>query len=198
MRKKYVAILLIVFVILISYFSYPAILHTLGQHLIVEDKLEKSDLILVLAGDNNGERVIEGVRLYKLGYAPKMLMSGGPLGWQLTAAQNMKKQAQASGVPGQAILLQNKSESTLEDALFSLSIVKKHTFKSVILVTSPTHTRRSAKVFKKIFSKHAIKIIVRPAQKSIFSLDKWWTRHEDTQLVVWEYVSLVFYFFKGY
>jgi uncharacterized SAM-binding protein YcdF (DUF218 family) len=170
----------------------------MGDHLIVQDQLAKADVILVLAGDDNGERVDEGVKLFKQGYAPYMLMSGGPLAWKLGYAQWMKKQAVENGIPPEKILLQSSSESTLDDALLSLPIVKAHHFRSMILVTSPQHTRRAARVFKKVFGPEAIRVIVRPAEKSKYHPDRWWTRHEDTSQVVWEYVSMLFYSLKGY
>lgn len=102
------------------------------------------------------------------------------------------------GVPGNRIMIENRSLSTIENAKFSLPMVRRRGFKSVILVTSPYHAFRSAKVFRKLFSPYGIRIIVCPVENSIFNPDRWWTRHEDTQFVVWEYVALVLYFFKGF
>jgi len=187
--------LLIAFV---TYLAYPLVLEGMANYLVVQDKLEKADVIIVLGGDNNGERVSQGIRLYKEGFAKHLLMSGGSLAWKLTCAQWMKRQAVESGVPAAVILLQDRSRSTIEDAKFSLPIIKNYGFKSVILVTSPTHSRRAAKVFRRVFPREGIKVIIYPAQKSEFNPHRWWTRHEDTAYVVWEYVSLVLYFFKGY
>ena len=177
---------------------HPVILGGIGRFLIIQDKLMPSDLILVLAGDDNGERVKEGVGLYKRGYAKKMLMSGGPLAWNLTSAEWMKRQAAAMGVPSGNILLQGKSRSTLEDVVFSLPIIQERGFKSVILVTSPFHTRRAKRVFRKASAGSGIKVYVYPVQDSDWKLDRWWLRHEDTSHVVWEYAAMVYYFFKGY
>jgi uncharacterized SAM-binding protein YcdF (DUF218 family) len=180
------------------YFSYPYALNGLARFLVVSDRLEKADVILVLAGDTNGERVAQGVALYKQGYAKNLLMSGGSLAWNLTYADWMKKQAVASGVPASAVLLQGRSRSTIEDAQFSLPIVRENNFKTVIVVTSPYHTRRSAAVFKKIYGPQGIKVLIYPVQQSNFEPHDWWRRHEDTAFVVWEYVARVMYLLKGY
>ncbi len=180
------------------YFVHPFALNGLGRFLIVQDKLEKADVIVVLAGDPSGKRVDQAVKLYWKGYAPKMLLSGGDLAWNLKAAYWMKKQANHLGVPDYAIILEDQSMSTLENAKFSLPLLKKARAKSIILVTSPTHTRRAKRTFKKVLSKDKIKVSSYPVQKSNFKLKKWWQRHEDVQLVVWEYVSLIYYFLKGY
>lgn len=176
----------------------PVFLNGMARALIVRDKLEPVDIIVVLSGDNNGERVDEAVKLYKKGFARKILMSGGPLAWRLTAAEWMKKQALVLRVPSRAILLEDESESTLDNARFSRAILQRNGAKAVILVTSPTHSRRAKQVFEKTLKKDQIKVLSWPVQKSKFKLDQWWTRHEDTQAVMWEYVSLVYYFLKGY
>jgi uncharacterized SAM-binding protein YcdF (DUF218 family) len=198
MKKLTLAIGLVLLILLGLYLTRSFFLNQLASFLVVRDELQKADVILVLAGDDNGERVVEGVKLFKQGYAPWLLMSGGPLSWELTAAEWMKKQAVAAGVPSRAILLQAESKSTLQDARFCLPIMQHRGFKSVILVTSPYHARRAGGVVKKAFAPAGIKVINYPATKSIFKSDRWWQRHEDAAFVVWEYVSLVLYFFRGY
>lgn len=198
MKRSFAVLGIVLLIVAGLYFFHPLILDRMAKFLVVRDNLEKADVIVVLGGDSNGERVEEAVKLYKQGYAKHVLMSGGPLAWNLTHAQWMKKQAVESGVPEKSILLQDKSRSTIDDANFSLPIIVDHNFKSVILVTSPPHTRRAADVFRKVFSKDGIEISVQPVEKSEFNPDRWWTRHEDTSSVVWEYVAMVMYFFKGY
>ncbi len=198
MRKKLIGLIVLVAVLLGAYYSYPSFLEGAARFLIVRDRLEPADVIVVLAGDDNGERVEEAVKVYRKGYSQKLLLSGGPLAWNLTAAQWMRKHARTLGIPSTAILTQDRSRSTLEDVILCLPILKKYGFRSLILVTSPTHSRRAKRVFEKVCAGEGIKIISWPAQKSKFKLSRWWTRHEDTQLVIWEYVSLVFYWFKGF
>jgi uncharacterized SAM-binding protein YcdF (DUF218 family) len=197
MKKRYIFLAFTLFFLLIV-LLHSFILGGLARFLVVQDKLEPADVILVLAGDGNGERVEEGVNLYKQGFAKKMLMSGGPIAWHLTSAEWMKKQAVALGVPAKNILLQGASKSTLEDLVYSLPIIMKHSFRSVILVTSPYHTRRAKRVFRKASAGSGIRVYAYPVQDSEWKLDGWWLRHEDTAHVVWEYMAMVYYFFKGY
>jgi uncharacterized SAM-binding protein YcdF (DUF218 family) len=189
---------LLFLVLLALYLSCPYILNGLARFLVVSDRLDKADVIIVLSGDTNGERTSQGVELYKQGYANRLLMSGGQMAWQLSYAGWMKKQAETLGVPAGAILTQDRSRSTLEDAQFSLPIAEQNHFKSVILVTSPYHTRRAAAVFKKIFGRAGIRVMVYPVQHSDFNPHDWWRRHHDTSRVVWEYVARVMYLLKGY
>ena len=197
-RRLVSGFLLFFLILLVLYLAYPTILNGLARFLVVSDKLDKADVILVLSGDTNGERVEQGVALFKQGFASRLLMSGGQLAWQLSYADWMKKQAVADGVPASAVMVQTRSRSTLEDAQFSLPIVRANNWHSVILVTSPYHTRRASAVFKKIYGLQGIKVMIYPVQHSDFDPHDWWQRHEDTAYVVWEYVARVMYLLKGY
>ena len=197
--KKIFIWLAIIFVLgVLAYFFSPYLLNKTAEYLIVRDNLAKADAIVVLGGDDNGERVDEAVRLYKQGYAPHLIMSCGPLAWRLTGAEWMKKQALYYGIPEKNILMEDRSRSTLENAQFVLPILQANRIQSIILVTSPTHSRRAAWTFHRILGKDKIKIVSWPATKTSFTVKGWWTRHEDTQLVALEYISMVFYFIKGY
>lgn len=186
---------IIVLSVILVVFHVP-ILEGFARWLIVQDKLEKADAIVVLAGDSNGERVAQGVELYKRGYGKFILMSGGPVMWKETYAENMRRQARALGVPDRDIVVQAQSESTYEDARFSYAILKERKVRSIILVTSPFHSRRAMRTAKRVFGKE-IKIISYPVQKSRSRAEGWWTRHEDTQTIVWELEAMIFYTLKG-
>jgi uncharacterized SAM-binding protein YcdF (DUF218 family) len=191
-------LLFLLFCSVFFYLTHPYIFTFMADHLVVRDSLDRADMIVVLGGDSNGERVDEAVDLYRRGYAPRLLLSGGPLAWRLTYAEWMKKQAMAEGVPAAAIILESESRSTLDESLMCLPLVKQAGAQSIILVTSPYHSRRASVVFRKVFYPEGIKVISYPVRQSEFNPDRWWTRHEDTGFVVWEYVSNVLYFFKGY
>lgn len=198
MKKLYRAILIILTIILAVYILYPFILESMASFLIVKSKLKVCDAIVVISGDENVKRVEEGVNLYKKGYGKFILMSGGPALWRITQADNMFEQARSLNVPASAILLERHARSTYENALFSLPILQKKKVKSIILVATPFHMRRSNMVFKEIFSKVGIEIIPHPIPNSDFKVKKWWKRHEETERVVWEFEALIFYYLRGY
>jgi uncharacterized SAM-binding protein YcdF (DUF218 family) len=198
MNKRLGWLILLVVLILTLYFSRALILTALGQYLLISDQPQPADIIIVLGGDSNGGRVSEAVKLFKQGLGRKLLMSGGPLVWRQTHAQNMIKQAEFLGVPEQKILLEERSRSTWENALFSLPLVKKAGAHSVLIVTSPSHTRRSSLVFKRLYPPNGIKVLVCPVRDDEFKAAGWWQRDEDTEQVIREYLSLVYYWLKGY
>ena len=197
MNKKNYWLLIPLFLIIIIWLIYPYILQSMANYLVVKDQISTAEAIVVLGGDGNGERVEEGIALYKNKYAPLLILSAGPLAWHLTEAEWMGKQAVAGGVPFNKIVLEDQSRSTLENALFVRQILLKKNIHKIILVTSPTHTRRASLVFNNILAKDRVAVLSWPATKSKFIPEKWWQRHEDIQLVIWEYVSLLLYFFEG-
>ncbi|OGC06747.1 hypothetical protein A2526_04995 [candidate division WOR-1 bacterium RIFOXYD2_FULL_36_8] len=193
-KKIFIVIFaLVLFVVLF----HPFIFDKMYDFLVVQDKPEKSDVILVLAGDSNGERVDQAVKLYKEGYAPKILMSGGPIIWKLTSAQNMKSQAIALGVPPKNIFMEEKSLSTLGNIKYSIPILKRLNAKTIILVTSPFHARRARAVARKYCLKENIRVLSYPVQASALNPDSWWTRREDTEPIAFEYIKLIHYLLNG-
>ncbi len=172
------------------------ILMAMGSYLALKDDLEKSDIIVVLAGER-GERVDQAVRLYREKWAPLILMSGGPGEAGIPLAELMKSQAVRMGVPPGAILMESRSLDTGEDALFTREILDKMPVKSMILVTSPYHARRAAGIFRKVFRGSGLRIIIYPVQDSWLKLDGWWTRKLAAKYILMEYLKLFWYGLVG-
>lgn len=169
--------------------SCRLLLTVLGQFLIVTEELKPADVIIVLAGER-GERVGYGVWLYQQGYAPKIIMPGGPVIWRVTAAQIMKEQAVFLGVPAEDILVEERSTTTKANAEFTKNLMVAEGFRCAILVTSPYHSRRAGRVFHRVFGQ-GMEIITIPVPNSRFSVDEWWTRDTDTRQVVSEYLKMI-------
>jgi uncharacterized SAM-binding protein YcdF (DUF218 family) len=184
-------------ILLLLYAGHGFILEKAGRYLYFKDELKPADVLVVLAGEET-ERVEYGVKLFKDGWArkDKMVLSGGPLVWKYTWASLMKEHAMYLGVPKGAILLEDKSRNTEEDARFTKEILNKYRYKSCILVTSPYHSRRATKIFRKIMGDKII-VISAPSEKSWFSFDEWWKRRRDRSRVFNEYSKFVWLWIFG-
>jgi uncharacterized SAM-binding protein YcdF (DUF218 family) len=102
-----------------------------------------------------GDRLIYAARLWKEGGAPRILVSGGGalyLGPTIESeAVAMADTLVAMGVAQDAILLEDESLNTLENARFTREILASEGITSpVILVTSAMHMPRSAAIFDKL------------------------------------------------
>jgi uncharacterized SAM-binding protein YcdF (DUF218 family) len=169
------------------YLFHGLILNKAVKYLYYKDELKPADVIVILSGEET-ERVEYGVKLFKEGWArkDKMILSGGPIIWKYTYASLMQEYALHLGVPKKAILLEDKSRSTEENAQFTKGIIKRYGYKSLILVTSPYHSKRAFKIFKK-FMGEEIKIVSAPCEESWFRFDDWWKREKDRKAVLSEY-----------
>jgi uncharacterized SAM-binding protein YcdF (DUF218 family) len=126
----------------------------------------QADAIVVLGGGTDseqfprpmvetnsaGDRVIYAGKLYKDGKAPHILLSGGNITWlygrTTTPAEDMAAILDLMDVPRDAMWLQQKSQNTYEDALYSSQMLKEKGIQRVILVTSSQHMPRSVALFK--------------------------------------------------
>ncbi len=184
-------------ILLLLYVGHGFLFEKASRYLYYKDEMKPADVIVVLAGEET-ERVEYGVKLFKDGWArkDKMVLAGGPLVWKYTWASLMKEHAMYLGVPKKAILLEDKSRNTEEDARFTKEILNKYGYKSCILVTSPYHSRRATKIFRKIMG-DKIMVISAPSEKSWFSFDEWWKRRRDRSTVLNEYSKFVWLWIFG-
>ncbi len=181
----------------VFYFGYPFVLDKAGRYIYQKDELKPADVIVVLAGEPE-ERVVYGTELFKEDWAKKdrIIMAGGQVLWKYSWATLMKEHAESLGVPAQAILLEDKSRSTEEDAKFTKEILAKNGFKSIILVTSPYHSKRASIIFGKTLGKD-VRIINAPVKESWFKFDKWWERRRDRAMVLNEYSKFMWLWIFG-
>ena len=99
------------------------------------------------------DRFIQAIRLYKLGYIKKILITGG-IGsiWrqQYKEADFVKEQLQEMGVAAGDILSENQSRNTFENAINSKHLLDSLQIKGpYLLITSAMHMKRSQQVFTK-------------------------------------------------
>ncbi len=111
--------------------------------------LQKSNLILAL-GNHDFNTIYHAVRLFKEGWAPLLVLTGG-LGnvtkdiWHESEAQQFYKIAVAEGVPSDQIVLEDKSTNTGENYAFTKQILdeKNLPYQRAIIVTKPYMERRA-------------------------------------------------------
>jgi uncharacterized SAM-binding protein YcdF (DUF218 family) len=195
---KFIRLLLLLAIIGVLVFAgHSFILAKAGEFVYKKDELRPADVIVVLAGEPL-ERVDYGVELFKEGWARKdrIIMAGGPLVWKYSWASLMKEHAESLGVPSKAIMLEDKSRSTEEDAKFTKEILLKHGYKSIILVTSPYHSKRASDIFRMVLGKD-VKVISAPVEKSWFRFEQWWKRRHDRAMVFSEYSKFAWLWIFG-
>jgi uncharacterized SAM-binding protein YcdF (DUF218 family) len=184
----------------------------LAERLIVEKPLDHADVIFVLAGSTAFvERTRKAALIYRKGVAPMVLLTddGVIAGWSSKEQRNppfvelARRELVAHGVPDEAIevLLPEGSGTIIEARLLEKRAAEKQ-WKSLLIVTSPYHTRRALRTFETVFAKSGVETEVgivspRPGQQSPPAL-YWWLTTEGWRDVAGEYVKSVFYYVNYY
>ena len=191
MRRLLLILLLVVLAIILIEDVRRPLLNAAGRFLVVQDPLEKADVIIVLSGGRRDERVRQAADLYHQGYAPLVLLSGGEEMAGISVPEMLRRQALALGIPPDALLSDPDSTSTAQQARYLRPLLEPRGMRRAIVVTSSYHTRRTRRLFRKAFEGSGIEIRVYPVQRDVWNPEGWWTREQDTETLVLEYIKLV-------
>ena len=112
-------------------------------------------------------------------------------------ATYMRDRALQMGVPSSAILLENESLHTRENAEQVLTILQQHDMHSIILVTSPFHQLRTSLTFGKVLQPHKIDIVNHYADSDEWNPNTWFMSEEHRKLVDSEIERIKLYRQKG-
>jgi uncharacterized SAM-binding protein YcdF (DUF218 family) len=200
---KWLFFLLFIIYFVLSYYRIPLLIK-LGGYLIVEHEAKKADLIVCLAG-KDVERGLAVVDAYKKGLAPYIFRAkkakpdgfdylnervrNYPVGFDLFTLL-----IEGFGIPKKVILsTDDRVDSTIDEARVVRKFVLDKGYKSVIVITSLTHSRRAWLTFKKIFKDDDIRIISLPSHYQLFNTKDWWTKRKYTRALILEYQKLIYY-----
>lgn len=203
---KWLFFLFLIIYVLLSYYYVP-ILISLGRYLIVAHEPDKSDLIVCLAGGNI-ERGLAVADAYQEKLAPRIFIAREepPDGYELLKERGLNYPESIDllimvlkelGVPRSAILISDRPViSTFDEATVIRELVKKEGYRSLIIITSPTHSRRAWYTFRKFFENEDVRIQMLPSQYSNFRPEDWWKERKYVREVIIEYQKLIFYTLK--
>ena len=109
----------------------------------------RGDTHLSSLGDLNqqADRLVHAVALYKAGKAPLLLVTGGATLGARSEAKIISDLLEVMGVPRRAILLEEKSRDTHQNALYTTQMLKDLGVRKILLVTSAFHMRRAEALF---------------------------------------------------
>lgn len=116
------------------------------------DAARPADAIIVLGsavwsgerpGPSLAARTRHAIALYKAGYAPHLIFSGGLGRFPPSEAEAMRRLATSAGVPADAIVLEDQSHSTEENLANSKALMDAHGWHSALIVSDPFHLLRA-------------------------------------------------------
>ena len=190
MGRRAWLVAVLVLVALTGYTLRESLLQAAGDFLVVSEAPAPADAVIVIGG-NGVERITAAKRLLDNGYSRWLVISGGPtINGPNSAAVN-RDEALEAGIPAGRLLIDDRAESTVDNAEGAARVMTARGLRTGIVLTSPYHARRTAVVFDRIFRQAGLHARVVTVDDGRFSVDRWWTRPVDRRLVLREYMKLL-------
>jgi len=192
------------------------VLHSLEKNYppVAVDQLPVADAIVVLGGYTDSvegdvvielgdavDRLFHGMRLYREGKAPRVMLVGGSARGHLPEAQVMANLLAEFAISRDVMLLEDKSRNTRQNGLNAVVIMQKEGINKILLVTSAYHMRRAQAVFEKL----GIEVVAAATDYQVLEPDPsildWLPNAEAlmmTTLGIKEYLGWWVYRFRGW
>jgi uncharacterized SAM-binding protein YcdF (DUF218 family) len=167
-RRFVSTLILITAVTVLWIFSTPLVSRILLSNLENGNSSEQisADVAILLGGIMRGQdekstgpdltdaadRVIQAFRLFRNGRVKYILVTGGNPPWSsdsIPEARHIAELLKEWGTPSHAIIVEDQSRNTWENAMNSKGLWDKQKFKSGLLVTSAAHIPRALAVFRR-------------------------------------------------
>lgn len=175
-----------------------------GRYLVVQQPLERSDAIVVLAGARV-ERWLEAVDLFRAGWAPRIVLSRGriesaevrlqEMGIRFPADADLVRDAMVQmKVPADAItVLPESLDNTAQEAVAVRRMATASGWSRIIVVTSKYHSRRAGYAFAREFRGAPVRVVMRSTDYDTAVPSRWWTTRQDFRYVTSELQKLAAY-----
>ena len=97
------------------------------------------------------ERIRHGLNLYRAGYAPVLLFTGGyGTGARFAESQVARRYAVRQGIPESAILIETSSRTTLQNLLQARELMRERQLRRAIVVSDPLHMSRALRLCREL------------------------------------------------
>lgn len=170
-----------------------------GRWLVREDALGPADAIVVVSGSMPA-RAEEAGRIFRLGYSHEVWVSRPvspreeleAMGIHYLGEEDFNRAILVhEGVPEADISIFPQPIVNTEQEIEEITgQMRRDRIASVMIVTSPQHTRRVRALWRKLAG-NDLQLIVRGAPEDPFDADHWWRNTHDTFSVVREILGLL-------
>jgi uncharacterized SAM-binding protein YcdF (DUF218 family) len=193
--RIFLNLILLLFFLLFGFLLYLVrrpILRFTAEAWIIEDPLDKADVLIVLGDDNfYADRATRGVQLFREGKAPVIVASGRRLRPSAGIAELIEHDLVERGVPKDKIVrFTHDADSTLEEAEALAKLVKERKWRKVIVVTSNYHTRRARYIFRRVFPQGLV-VSVASTRDGDFDPEHWWEKRKSIKELTREFAGMV-------
>lgn len=160
--------------------------------LVVDQRPIPADAIVVLGGESNGTRLLKGLQLHDDRLAPRLILVGrSRQSWDA----EVRKLPAGLTLEGRDVIYLEGSRDTRTDAQLTRDYGIAHGLRTLLVVTSPYHTRRAQLVFDDIFAGSGIdqRVISSGDYGPLLPPDSPWWRNRTTIEAIWLEFGKVLY-----
>jgi uncharacterized SAM-binding protein YcdF (DUF218 family) len=166
---------------------------------IVDEPLQRADVIVVLGGGLSS-RPVEAARLYHQGYASQLLVMVSGSGSAETNEDGTpvmiadKQALLRNGVPETAVVtIGQRVSSTYEEAQAVHKWAATSGVKRVIIPSDMFHTRRMHWIFQKTLKPLDVNVMVSSIPAKAYSTSNWWKSEDGLLTFNNEIIKLIYY-----
>lgn len=196
----FLAIVILMLTVIGLFLASPK--HTLGPLatvLVVDQKPTKANAIVVLLGGESPERIAKAYSLFQAGFSdkivfgtgfkPKSLKTNQPAFHWISAGERYLTALKSAGVPESSLVLLNTDEAydTAGELAEIAQYGREEGWATVLLVTSPFHTRRVDLIWDRVASDIPQLTISSPSD----GYKTWWKYGQHRRNVAYEYGALL-------
>ncbi|MGI8742793.1 MAG: YdcF family protein [Bryobacteraceae bacterium] len=177
--------------VLLVVFTSRLWLTGLGNYLVDAGPPAHAELVVVLAGDSRGNRILKAAELVKNGYAPLALVSGpDDCCFGLHESDLAIPFAVKHGYPPSYFLaFPHNAHSTLEEEQLIVPELRRRGVHSIDLVTSNYHTHRAGRIFQSFATDFKVYVVAAP--DPFFTPDTWWKTREGKKTFLQEWAKTI-------
>ncbi len=174
-----------------TYFLADVWLPWVARSLMRVDPLEPAEVIVVLAGDTYGNRVVRASELANQGYGSTVLVSGGPVFYGARECDAAIEFAVERGARRELFEpFCTDASSTLEEAIDIDAELRRRGVRRALVVTSDFHTRRSSYIFRTKTSGE-IEYRLSASTTHDFDPEAWWKTRSGKKIVLLEFLKSI-------
>lgn len=169
----------------------PVLGSWVADALIESEAPRPADVAIVLGGDYTGSRIVRGAELLRDGFAPVALVSGQHGFFGTTESELAIAWAVRQGLPASLFeSFPNHARSTSEEAAAFAPELRRRGVKRVLLVTTPFHSARAARIFRAAMPDIEIIPVITPRELG-FDQGQWWKYREGQKAVFYEVTKVI-------
>jgi uncharacterized SAM-binding protein YcdF (DUF218 family) len=186
-----ITLLCIVALCTIVYLARHSIMRLSAEAWVIDEPASRADAIIVLGDDNfYADRAARAAELSRQQVAPVVVASGRRLRPNAGISELIEHDLIERGVPKEKILrFSHDADSTIEEAQDLAKLATDRHWKSVIVVTSNYHARRTRYIFDRVFPE-GIAVSVAGARDGDFDPEHWWEKRKSVKLFARELAGM--------